>query len=57
MAKQVMEASGWEQPSRYLIRDRDGAYDEVLSADVDQWAFATRRHRHAPHGKTAILKG
>jgi hypothetical protein len=21
-----------------------------LSADFDQWAFATGRHRHAPHG-------
>jgi transposase InsO family protein len=26
----MTEACGWEQPPRYLIRDRDGAYGEVF---------------------------
>src|SRR3984957_3952374 len=30
IADQVTEACGWEQAPRYLIRDRDGAYGEVL---------------------------
>src|SRR6202163_116427 len=30
IANQVTEAGGWEQLPRYLIRDRDGAYDEVF---------------------------
>ena len=30
IANQVTEACGWEQAPRYLIRDRDGTYGEVL---------------------------
>ncbi len=30
IANQITEACGWEQASRYLIRDRDGAYGEVF---------------------------
>jgi transposase InsO family protein len=30
IANQVTEACGWEQAPRYLLRDRDGAYGEVL---------------------------
>jgi hypothetical protein len=30
IANQLMEACGWEQAPRYLIRDRDGAYGEVF---------------------------
>ena len=30
IANQVAEACGWEQAPRYLIRDRDSAYGEVL---------------------------
>jgi len=30
IANQVTEACGWEQAPRYLIRDRDGPYGEVL---------------------------
>jgi hypothetical protein len=30
IANQVTEACGWEQAPCYLIRDRDGAYGEVL---------------------------
>ncbi|WP_275189640.1 integrase core domain-containing protein [Bradyrhizobium sp. CSA112] len=30
IANQITEACGWEQAPRYLIHDRDGAYDEVF---------------------------
>ena len=30
VANQLIAACGWEQPPRYLIRDRDGAYGEVF---------------------------
>jgi DNA-binding FadR family transcriptional regulator len=30
IANQITEACGWEQAPRYLIRDRDGAYGEVV---------------------------
>jgi transposase InsO family protein len=30
IANQITEACGWEQAPRYLIRDRDGAYGEIL---------------------------
>jgi transposase InsO family protein len=30
IANQVTEACGWEQAPRYLLRDRDGVYGEVL---------------------------
>src|ERR1700756_3733819 len=30
IANQITEACGWEQASRYLIRDRDGASGEVF---------------------------
>jgi hypothetical protein len=36
IANQVTEACGWEQAPRYLIRDLDGAYGEVLSAESDR---------------------
>jgi hypothetical protein len=45
IANQLVEACGWEQTPRYLIRDRDGAYG----------GFAIDRRRRAPHGKTAML--
>jgi hypothetical protein len=30
ISNQIVEACGWEQASRYLIRDRNGAYGEVF---------------------------
>src|SRR6202167_3828673 len=30
IANQITEACGWEQAPRYLIRDRDGSYGEIL---------------------------
>ena len=30
IARQFAEACGWEQPAKYLIRDRDGAYGDVF---------------------------
>jgi len=31
IARQIMEACGWERAPRYIIRDRDGVYGEVFS--------------------------
>ena len=36
IANQVTEACGWEQALRYLIRDRDGAYEEVFIRRLDR---------------------
>ena len=30
IARQLTEACGWDQPPKYLIRDRDGAYGDVF---------------------------
>jgi hypothetical protein len=30
LARQLTEACGWDQPRRYLIRDRDGAYGAAI---------------------------
>ncbi len=55
IANQLTEACGWEQAPRYLIRDRDGAYGESSSEDVDLSVFTIDRRRHVPHGKTDVL--
>jgi transposase InsO family protein len=34
IARQLTEACGWEQPPKYLIRDRDGAYGDVFKRRV-----------------------
>jgi hypothetical protein len=57
IANQVTEACGWEQVPRYLIRDGMGPMAKSSSEDFDQWAFATGRHRRAPHGKTDMPNG
>ena len=30
IARQLSEACGWEQPPKFLIRDRDGAFGDVF---------------------------
>ena len=57
IANQITEACGWEQAPCYLIRDRDGAYGEILRADFDQWAFVIDQLRRVPRGKTDMLNG
>jgi hypothetical protein len=57
IANQLTEACGWEQPPRYLIRDRDRAYGEIFvrrvrsigsrSSDVSSLTLAKRLRRTA----------
>src|SRR3979490_869236 len=54
---QLTEACGWEQIPRCLIRDRDGAYGEILSAAFDRSAFETARRLPVHHGKTRTQNG
>jgi hypothetical protein len=57
IANQLTEACGWGQIPRCLIRDRDGAYGEILSAAFDRSAFETARRLHVHHGKTRTQNG
>jgi transposase InsO family protein len=34
IARQIAEAIGWDEPPRYLIRDRDRAYGEVFTRRI-----------------------
>ena len=43
LARQLTEACGWDEPPRYLIRDRDGAYGAAFIRHIR--AFATDRSR------------
>jgi transposase InsO family protein len=42
IANQIMEACGWEQAPRYLIRDRDGVYGEVFIRRLRSMAIRDR---------------
>ena len=58
IANQLTEACGWEQAPRYLIRDRDGAYGEILIRRLRSMGIRDRpTSRRAPHGKTDMLNG
>jgi hypothetical protein len=48
IANQITQACGWEQAPRYLVRDRDGAYGEVLIRRLRSKASAIDRRRRAP---------
>jgi hypothetical protein len=43
LARELTDACGWDEPPRYLIRDRDGAYGLPSSSASGPWAFATDR--------------
>jgi hypothetical protein len=45
LARQLTEACGWDEPPRYLIRDRDGAYGAAFMRRIRAMAFATDRSR------------
>jgi hypothetical protein len=57
IADQLTEARGWEKISRYLIRDRDGAYGEIFIAALDRSAFETARRLRVHPGKTPTQNG
>jgi hypothetical protein len=43
LARQLTEACGWDEPPRYVIRDR--AYGPAFIRASAPWAFATDRSR------------
>jgi hypothetical protein len=58
IVNQLIEACGWQQIPRFLIRDRDGAYGEIYSsAGSDQSAFEIARHLLAHPGKMHMQNG
>ena len=46
IARQITEAFPWDNAPRYLIRDRDAAYGEVVRQRL--WAMGIRDHPTAP---------
>ncbi|WMT79619.1 hypothetical protein [Bradyrhizobium sp. Ash2021] len=57
LARQLTEAFGWEHAPRYIIRDRDRAYGDIVVGDFDQWEFEIVRPGRDHHGRTDIVKG
>jgi len=57
LARQLTEACGWDEPPRYLIRDRDGAYGAAFIRRIRPWAFATDRFRRGRLGRTDRRRG
>jgi hypothetical protein len=49
--RQLTEACGRDEPPRYLIRDRDGAYGAAFIRRIRPWAFATDRFRRGRLGR------
>jgi hypothetical protein len=43
VARQITDAFPWAEEPRYLIRDRDSIYGEMVSAVSIAWAFAIGR--------------
>ena len=46
IARQLTEACGWNEPPRYIIRDRDGAYGGAFIRRVQPWACSGRSLRN-----------
>jgi hypothetical protein len=57
IANQLTEACGWEQITRYLIRDRDGATARYSYVGLDPSAFETARRLRVYLGKTPTPNG
>jgi hypothetical protein len=45
IARQLIEAYGWQQTPRYIVRDRDGVYGDVVIQGFEQWAYGIGRSR------------
>jgi hypothetical protein len=41
IARQLTEACGWNEPPRYIIRDRDGVYGEAFTRRLTAMGTAT----------------
>jgi hypothetical protein len=52
IARKLVEACGWEQAPRYIVRDRDRVYGEVFIRVSGLWAYEIDRLRRNHHGRT-----
>jgi nicotinamide riboside kinase len=57
IARQLIEAFGWEYAPKYFIRDRDRAYGEVFTDAFARWAYVTGQRRRDRHGRMDMLNG
>jgi hypothetical protein len=57
IANQLTQACGWEQIPRYLIRDRDRAYGEILLRRVRSIGIRDRPTSARSPGKMHMLNG
>jgi hypothetical protein len=57
LAPQLTEACGWDEPPRYLIRDRDGAYGAAFIRRTRAMRIATDQSRRGRLGRTDMRRG
>jgi hypothetical protein len=57
IARQLIEAFGWEYAPKYFIRDRDRAYGEVFTRRVRSMGIKTGQRRRDRHGRMDMLNG
>jgi hypothetical protein len=57
LARQLTEACGWDEPPRYLIRDRDGAYGAAFIRRIRAMGIRDDRSRRGRLGRTDIRRG
>ena len=57
IARQLTEAFGWEEAPRYIIRDRDRAYGDIVVRRLRAMAFGIVQPRRDQHGKMDIVRG
>ena len=57
IAQQLVEACGWDQAPRYLIRDRDRSYGEVFVRRVRAMGIRDRPTSPGRRGKTDMRSG
>jgi hypothetical protein len=56
ISRQLMEAYGWEEGPRYLVRDRDRVYGEVFIRRLRAMGIRDRPTAPRSHGRMAIVK-
>ena len=57
IARQLTEAYGWQEPPRYVVRDRDGIYGHAYSTGFERWASEIGRLHRDRHGRTDVRNG
>jgi hypothetical protein len=57
IARQITAAFPWNDAPRYLIRDRDRVYGDIVTRLCVPWAFVTSPSRQAPLGRMALPNG